>query len=232
MRVLDLLTSSAASAARLGLGDKVGALGARPTQPLLLWEFEACPFCRKVREAISILDLEVLVHPCPKSGTRFRQDAIARGGKAQFPYLVDPDDGDRGLYESDAIIAHLFARYGAGAPPLRLRMGPVTAAGVGIASAFRLRGARARPSRSPAAPLELWGYESSPRTRLVRERLCELELPYLLRPVAHGSPTRGAFRARFGEVEVPFLTDPNAGVSTFGDVAIIDHLERAYAIPT
>ncbi|MDQ3034022.1 MAG: glutathione S-transferase N-terminal domain-containing protein, partial [Myxococcota bacterium] len=139
-RVLDLVTSTAASVARAGVGDKIGALGPRPTQPLLLWDFEACPFCRKVREAISILDLEVMVYPCPKGGERFRPDVIARGGKAQFPFLVDPDDADRALYESDAIIAHLFARYGAGRPPLALRMGPITTATAGLASALRPRG--------------------------------------------------------------------------------------------
>jgi glutathione S-transferase len=233
MRALDLVTSTAASAARLGLGDTIVALGPRPAAPLLLWEFEACPFCRKVREAISLLDLEVLVHPCPKRGERFRPDVVARGGRAQFPYLVDPNDGDRALYESDAIVAHLFARYGTKSPPLRLRMGPLTAASAGLASALRpRRGSRARPSRAAEKPLELWGYEPSPRTRLVRERLSELELPYLLRPTAHGSPTRGAFRARYGEVEIPFLTDPSAGVATFGDAAIIEHLERTYALPT
>lgn len=237
-RALELVTSTAASVVRLGMGDKIGALGPRPAQPLLLWEFEACPFCRKVREAISILDLDVLVHPCPKDGERFRSDVVTRGGRAQFPYLVDPNDADHALYESDAIIAHLFARYGAGKAPLGLRLGPITTATASLASALRVHGIRARPSgmrarpsRTPAQPLELWGYEASPGTRLVRERLCELELPYLLHPIAHGSPARTSFRLRFGEVEIPFLTDVAAGVSTYGDAAIIEHLERTYALP-
>lgn len=38
-----------------------------PELPLELYEFEACPFCRKVREAITMLDLNCYVYPCPKS---------------------------------------------------------------------------------------------------------------------------------------------------------------------
>lgn len=38
----------------------------KETKPLLLYEFEACPFCRKVREAITILDLDVIFYPCPR----------------------------------------------------------------------------------------------------------------------------------------------------------------------
>ena len=38
----------------------------RPQKLLELYEFEGCPFCRKVREAISVLDLDVTIYPCPK----------------------------------------------------------------------------------------------------------------------------------------------------------------------
>jgi hypothetical protein len=43
---------------------------ARPKIPLELYEFEGCPFCRKVREAIIILDLDPIVYPCPKGEWR------------------------------------------------------------------------------------------------------------------------------------------------------------------
>mmetsp|Transcript_37498 Transcript_37498/g.149570 ORF Transcript_37498/g.149570 Transcript_37498/m.149570 type:complete len:93 (+) Transcript_37498:370-648(+) len=39
---------------------------ARPELPLELYEFESCPFCRKVREALNILDLDFYAYPCPK----------------------------------------------------------------------------------------------------------------------------------------------------------------------
>lgn len=55
----------------------------RPAQPLELYEFTSCPFCRKVREAVAILDLDVVVYPCPKGGSVWRQKAVELGGKAQ-----------------------------------------------------------------------------------------------------------------------------------------------------
>lgn len=42
---------------------------------------------------MSILDLEVLVFPCPKGGPTWREKVKEMGGKAQFPYMVDPNTG-------------------------------------------------------------------------------------------------------------------------------------------
>ena len=119
-RTLDVAASVAATVARLGSGVSVGTLGARPELPLELYEFENCPFCRKVREGLTILDLDADVFPCPKGGERHRPGVIAAGGKAQFPYLVDPNTG-KALYESDEILRYLFAEYGDGRVP-----GPLT----------------------------------------------------------------------------------------------------------
>ena len=55
------LGAAAATAVRLGLGGRVGASGPRPAHELVLYEFEWCPFCRKVREALVWLDLDVLM---------------------------------------------------------------------------------------------------------------------------------------------------------------------------
>ena len=41
---------------------------ARPQIQLELYEFEGCPFCKKVREAVIWLDLDVLFYPCPVHG--------------------------------------------------------------------------------------------------------------------------------------------------------------------
>ena len=41
-------------------------LPSRPKIPLTIYEFQGCPFCAKVREAVSILDLDVLFLPCPR----------------------------------------------------------------------------------------------------------------------------------------------------------------------
>ena len=122
MRALDVGTSIVATLTRGLQGLSVGPLGPRPEQPLVLYEFESCPFCRKVREALTVLDLEAEVRPCPKGGHRYRDAVVERGGKAQFPYLVDPNTG-REMYESEAILEYLFERYGGGKFKLNFHQG-------------------------------------------------------------------------------------------------------------
>jgi glutathione S-transferase len=225
-----LLAQYLTAVSRFPLGFAVGELGPRPAVRLSLYEFEGCPFCRKVREALSMLDLEATIYPCPKGGTRFRPTVVERGGKAQFPYLIDPN-ASVALYESDAIIAHLYGAYGAGSPPLLLRMGPLTDVASMVASVFRAgAGGRAnavsRPA--PAQPLELWSFEISPYSRHVREALSELEIPYVLHNVAKGSPSRRAFIERSGKMQVPYLEDPNTGKKMFESRDIVTYLHATY----
>ncbi len=227
-RTLDVSASWLASAARLGHGTYASHGRAQPERLLELYEFEACPFCRKVREMLSALDLDAKVFPCPRGGTRFRPTVVERGGRAQFPYLVDPNTG-ASMYESDDINRYLAKTYGDGAVPLALRLGPLTMASSALASAMRPgRGRAARPSKMPAEPLELYSFESSPYCRLAREALCELELPYVLHNVAKGSPRRAAFVARSGRMMVPWLVDPNTGTSMFESADIVAYLRRTY----
>jgi glutathione S-transferase len=229
MRAVDVGTSLLAPLAGAGGGLVVGVVGARPAAPLELYDFEACPFCRKVREALCILDLDVVVHPCPQGGTRHRPEVLRRGGKEQFPYLVDPNTGDA-LYESDDIIRHLFACYGAGAPPWVIATPIATDVSSALASLARpLRGRQARPARRPERPLELWSFEASPFCRLVRETLCELEISHHLHNVARGSAKREEFVARSGRMMVPYLADPNTGAEMFESADICAYLERTYA---
>ena len=226
-RSLDVSTSIAATLARGAQGMRTRRLGRRPAAPLVLYEFESCPFCRKVREALTLLDLEADVRPCPKGGTRFRPEVIARGGKAQFPYLVDPNTG-REMYESEAIVHYLFAEYGDGPAPAALLGGWAALTG-SLASALRLgAGTYAEPSRAPASQLELWSFEASPFSRIVREKLCTLELPYRLHNVGKGSPSRAAFVARSGKMQVPYLADPNTGTELFESADIVAYLEHHY----
>lgn len=223
-----IVPSYGASVVRFPLGFRASAVGPRPEKRLELYEFEGCPFCRKVREALTMLDLEVLVKPSPKGGTRFRKEGIALGGKAQFPLLVDPN-AQVTLYESDAIVKHLYAHYGTGPAPLGLRTGPLGDGLSAVASLLRAgSGSRARASRAPEAPLELWSFEISPYARRVREVLCELEVPYVLHNVAKGSPSRAAMVARAGKVQVPYLEDPNTGTKMFESRDIVKYLETTY----
>lgn len=228
LRSIDLATSALVSLTRFRSGNAVGPIGARPEHPLQLYEFEACPFCRKVREALSILDLDVIVLPCPKNGPRYRAEAEIRGGKTQFPFLVDPNTGVE-CYESDAIVEYLFEHYGETRPPRLLRPGPLNDATTMAANLWRPGlGAFYRNARPPAELLELYGYEASAACRLVRERLCCLELPYALRNAARGSATRAMLAERSGVTSLPYLVDPNTDAA-LGEVGeILRYLDRTY----
>jgi glutathione S-transferase len=231
LRALDVASSIGATLARLGSGASVGALGPRPEKLLELFEFEGCPFCRKVREALSILDLPALIRPCPKGGPRFREEVKRRGGKYQFPYLVDPNTGIE-MYESDDIVRYLFACYGQGSVPALLALGPLTDLSAGLASVLRPGfGARYRRARAPEQPLVLYSFEASPFCRIVRERLSSLEIPYELRNVARGSPSRPAFVKKSRRMQVPFLVDANTETAMFESAEIARYLEETYARP-
>lgn len=228
MRIFDVATSFGASAMRLGNGMAVDRPGRRPDKTIELYEFEACPFCRKVREALTLLDLEVMVYPCPKGGRRFRPRVKQMGGKLQFPYLIDPNTGKQ-MYESDDIVAYLYGEYAAGPVPLALRLGALTNLSCSLATVMRpFNGLSRVPSRAPKQPLELWSFEASPFCRLVREALSSLELPYLLHNVGKGSRRRDAFAKRTGKMMVPYLADPNTAQEMFESADIVAYLHRTY----
>lgn len=250
----DLTTSLIASSLRGWRGTAAfSPRAAQPAQPLALYEFEASPYCRLVRETLTELDLDAMIYPCPQNGTRFRPQAQALGGKLQFPFLVDPNTGTQ-LYESAAIITYLHQHYGrGGAAPAglarALAVGTSYAATVSRALG-RVRGLNAAPSRAPEQPLELYSFESSPYSRPVRERLSELELPYLLRNFAKscwqemGPPwvrrrlfpdapltqhNRVRMRELTGRLQVPYLVDPNTGTAMYESSEILRYLDRTYA---
>lgn len=204
----------------------------RPALPLELYEFEGCPFCKKVREAVSMLDLDVMMYPCPRDGPNqlspWRAKVVQEGGKAQFPYLKDPNTG-KAMYESDDIILYLFTTYGDGQVPGLLTGGIVTTLTAGLGLALRAgRGGKASPSTQPTQPLIFWGYEASPFVKVAREVLCEMQIPYLYRNVARGSPKRQELLEKYGHFQVPCLEDPNTESYLFESAAIIRYLKHQY----
>ncbi|CAN8066701.1 unnamed protein product [Agarophyton chilense] len=201
----------------------------KPDIPLRLFEFEACPFCRKVREAVSILDLDVLVFPCPKGGVLYRQFVKQIGGKTQFPYLQDPNTEFSG-YESDDIIKYLYKTYGPSNARIPFVLSNAGTFSAGLAATLRRGRGRARsPKTVPAAePLELWGYEASPFVRLVRETLADLELPYYLHTTARGSVKRAELKELVGRFQVPYLVDPNTDIAMFESAEICEYLRATY----
>jgi glutathione S-transferase len=246
---LDVLNSTLTSSLRFWRGTSARGSAKQPAKHLELYEFEACPYCRLVREALTELDLDALIYPTPHGGKRFRPRVAKLGGKQQFPFLVDPNSGES-MYESAEIIDYLYRHYGERPAPTRL-LRPLAVSSSVLASIPRMRaGARARPSKAPKRPLELFSFESSPYSRRVRELLCELELPYLLRntgkarwqdlgpPILRATlfpdlPVEGRTRAellkRAGKVQVPYLDDPNTGTAMFESEDIREYLLATYA---
>jgi glutathione S-transferase len=225
-RKLAIVGGFTASGVRLARGMTVRKpVGARPEKPLTLWDFERCPHSRIVREALTELDLDVEVRPCPRGGTRFRP---ALQGGSGVPQLRDDNTGEH-LVGSTVIVKHLFARYGNGSAPFLVNATPVRIATGLVARALTGgRGAFARPSRAPEKPLELFSFEASPYCRFARFVLCELELPYTLRNLGKGSPKRRAYIERFGKSQFPYLRDPNTGWEGFESLEIERYLERTY----
>ncbi|CAO2207582.1 unnamed protein product [Urochloa humidicola] len=202
----------------------------RPEKPIEIYEFEGCPFCRKVREMVTVLDLDVLFYPCPQKGPTFRPKVLEMGGKKQFPYMVDPNTGVA-MYESDDIIKYLADTYGDGTVPIMLRLGLLTAITAGLATLGRIgKGNSYTASKVPPQPIEIWAYEGSPFCKLVRETLVELELPHLLHSCARGSPKRQEFFKKMGTFQAPYIEDPNTGVKMFESAEIIEYLKATYAL--
>jgi glutathione S-transferase len=221
-------TSLLASVVRLGSGGMVHGVGPRPNDALVLYELEWCPFSRIVREALSELDLDALIKPCPPGETMHHRE-LAQLGQEQFPYLIDRASGIQ-LGDSTKIVEHLYSRYGDGSPvPLRMR-GALARITSKVASELRGNAPDYElPAERPELTLELWNYEGSPYCRLVREELARLGLPYVSRNLARNSPRRESFRARFGKIQFPRLFDPNDNTGLFETDAIFTHLQSHYA---
>ncbi len=247
----DVLTATAAIGIRPWAGVNTQPAVQKPEKMLMLYEFEGCPFCRLVREALTELDLEVLILPCPKGGERFRPEVAVRGGMTQFPYLVDPNTGIE-LYESLDIVEYLFEAYGGRRPGLAWQIPQpfqvLSAAAVGAVRAGR--GIYSRPSTRPEEPLELWSFEASPFARPVRELLCEMEIPYVLHNAGRSAlqdwappplrerlfpdyepslESRRELKERTGAVGIPYLFDPNTEEGLFESQDILAYLKETYS---
>lgn len=230
----------------------------QPEKALKLYEFEGSPFCRRVREVFTTLNLDYEVYPCPKGGTKYRKIAKELGGKKQFPFLVDENTGEK-LYESQDIIHYLFKHYGnSGKTPKKYAHYPQLPV---IAFAGTLvNGARGifinKKIIDRAAPeqlLELWGFEASPYTRVVRGVLTELEVPFIFHNVPKERwqdqgpamlrlkpgkylPLEGGKREsvvkimdrRTQDIQVPYLVDPNTGIKMFESAKIVKYLKQQY----
>ena len=76
---------------------------------LTMYVKTGCPYCGRVIRAIDALGLDVEYKNRNDEGVV--DELIERGGKAQFPYLVDSEN-EAEMYESKDIIIHLCKQYG------------------------------------------------------------------------------------------------------------------------
>ena len=255
---IKVLQSLACSAAVGGRGTMGTPNPLQPAKSLKLYEFEGSPFCRRVREVMTLLNLDYEVYPCPKGGKRYREVVQKLGGRLMFPFFVDENTGEQ-LYHSKKIIRHLFKHYSAqGEVPQAYAHYPnipfVALTGTIINGARGVWVNKAILNRPvPAQLLELWGFEASPFTRVVRAVLAELELPFIFHNVAKERwqdmgpavlrlkpgkyiPIAGGKREAVVQVmarpekdiQVPYLVDPNTQTKMFESAEIVKYLHQQY----
>ncbi len=230
-----------------------GAMASRKVQqPALLPELydrEGCAHSRFVREALTELNLDVRIVPVPLGSSRNIELLQSVSAQDKVPFLFDPNTGSK-LVGSDAIINYLFTTYAGRKPPEQLRATQFNVFKSRLATVVRgSRGLEAKPSIPVEKDLTLYSFEASPYSRLVRERLCELELPYKLinigkqqradlgpsnfrlhlgeyKPIPNTK--RSYFLSEHGNVQVPYLIDPNTNLDLFESMDILDYLKQNY----
>ncbi|HAS6347011.1 TPA: glutaredoxin [Vibrio vulnificus] len=76
-------------------------------QNLSLYQFEACPFCVKVRRAMKRQSVNVELRDA-KNNLIHRQELEQGGGRIKVPCLrIEQDGQTRWMYESNDIVAYL-----------------------------------------------------------------------------------------------------------------------------
>ena len=133
-RSFDLLTSTVGSKLRFNTGQHILTRSSTiPKTNLTLYEYEASPWCRLVREHLNLLGLPVLIKPTPRQTlltegafdkqSKYRHEAWTliqqnqqfkeNRGIFQFPLLLDNTETNENklIYESSSIISHLWTHY-------------------------------------------------------------------------------------------------------------------------
>lgn len=82
---------------------------------------------------------------------------------------------------------------------------------------------------APSEKLELFSFENNTYARIVREALCELELPYVLQNVGEGSSKMDSLLRIAGSKQVPYLIDPNTGFQSGDHKKILSYLFQQYS---
>jgi glutathione S-transferase len=232
-----------------------GTVGSRkvklPEEGLILFDRESCPECRLVRQALTELNLDVLIYPCPEEGDRHLRSLQEVSGAEQIPFLFDQNTAEK-LTGSEAILAYLYNEYAKKAVPEKFQLGRFDHIKDSLSDFLRAgAGKTASSSKQAEQSLILYSFESSPFSRPVREKLCELQLPYQLINLGkqqkadmgpavfrfHTGPyvpvsgsKREDFLKRHDQVMVPYLFDPNTGQGLFQSEQILEYLTETYQL--
>ncbi len=85
---------------------------AQETAKLALYQFEACPFCVKVRFVLKRLSLPIVTRDA-KNNEQYKKELIEQGGKHKVPCLkIESDSGaTQWLYESNTIINYFEEKF-------------------------------------------------------------------------------------------------------------------------
>ncbi|MFH1500759.1 MAG: glutathione S-transferase N-terminal domain-containing protein [archaeon] len=78
---------------------------------IILWQFDGCPFCKKVMEKLTELSIDFVSITAPVTNESKREFLKKIGGKDQTPFIIDTDELVM-MYESDEIIEFLEKNYG------------------------------------------------------------------------------------------------------------------------
>ena len=250
--ILNIASSLASSTARGWLGSKSINRSSMPEKLIELFDIEGCPKCRLVREAITELDLDMRVIPCPKGGSKNLARLKELSEQDNVPFLFDPNTNKK-LVGAKLCIEYLFNTYSSSSGPLYLKENAFNKTTSEAASLLRgSKGLKASRSKSQEQDWILYSFESSPFTRPVRERLCELELTYQLINLGKQQmsdmgppnfrfslkkeyvPVENSKREKFfqehGDVQVPYLIDPNTDKRMFESADILVYLDHTYAL--
>ncbi|MDP3995009.1 MAG: glutaredoxin domain-containing protein [bacterium] len=83
----------------------------QPEKMLELYQFEECPYCRKVRTKLTDLGMSYIIHNVPRERPE-RVELEKLSGQKFVPVLVDPNTDTMISDDDDKAVAYLEERYG------------------------------------------------------------------------------------------------------------------------
>ncbi|XP_059070074.1 uncharacterized protein LOC131071573 isoform X3 [Cryptomeria japonica] len=185
-------------------------LGPRPDKPIEIYEFESCPFCRKVdpNTGVSMYESDDII-----------KYLVEKYGDGKVPLMLS-----LGLFTTLTAGLAMIGRPGKGSvyTPSKVPEKPL--------ELWAYEGIQKLVCYKSFFVIKVI-FLASPFCKIVRETLVELEVPHIYHSTARGSPHRQSLFDRTGLFQAPYLEDPNTGVKMFESAEIVDYVRATYAIP-